>query len=429
MWHVRVPELDSPEQLRADFDRQLSGIEAANRTWQFGEDRDDHAAAVLHEALTELLGWWDSLSEARARVLRLQSWARQITSLTMEHPNRGADWSTVRDAIANSDTYGGRAVVPGDDQVRKRWLGLVPIGENPVTNLWEFYDLRSAWDGESNPAAIEVPKHEPDGTIKMTGATGIVFALLPGGDVTLGSQDEEPDDPYYDRDRTPDEVLHEVSLAPFLLARHELTQGQWRRLMTWDDELRQPSFYKAGMTVHDRSVTLANPVESVDWATCAMLLGRYGMVLPSEAQWEYGCRGGSHSAWCMPMKKLRECANLADLDSLGAAFDTRRERWRDGHAVHGPVATYAMNAFGLFDVHGNVAEWCLDPSGKYGTETGDSGYRIPSRGRGVRLELQVVRGGSYMTSAHSARSASRAHLESTLGIDHVGLRPARMLGL
>ena len=60
------------------------------------------------------------------------------------------------------------------------------IGQNPATGLWEFYDLRSAWDGASDPAQLPIPTHRDDGSIAVTDDLGIVFVLLPGGTLPDG---------------------------------------------------------------------------------------------------------------------------------------------------------------------------------------------------------------------------------------------------
>jgi hypothetical protein len=78
----------------------------------------------------------------------------------------------------------------------------VPLGPNPVAGLLEFYHLASAWDGEVDPRQLPIPRHAADGAIAVASATGIVFALAPGGMARLGSQADDPSAPFYDPART-----------------------------------------------------------------------------------------------------------------------------------------------------------------------------------------------------------------------------------
>src|SRR5262249_8937168 len=148
------------------------------------------------------------------------------------HPNARHTWAEARAAIAKADgevasrLYAGKAIELRDEDV----TGLVPIGMNPVTKLWEFYELRSAWDAKSDPREIPIPEHDGEGRIEATAATGIVFVLLPGGTFTMGAQ--RGDGPNHDPQARSDESpVHEVTLLPFFLARHELTRAQWQRLV------------------------------------------------------------------------------------------------------------------------------------------------------------------------------------------------------
>ncbi len=403
----------------ADLAR-LSGIVGARRTWTL----ELESQQLLHDTLATLQERLRSLATKEAvAVERRLSWARRIGELTMHHPNARHTWASVREAIAKADgvvanqLYGRKSIALHDEDV----IGLVPIGMNPATKLWEFYELRSAWDGMSDPATIAIPAHQADGSIEVTGATGIVLVLLPGGTVMLGSQGEDERAPYYDSSRQPDEVLHTVMLSPFFLARHELTQGQWSRLWTWDAEQQHPSVYKADDIVALELMTLANPVEHVDWPMCDTLLTRHGMVLPTEAQWEYACRGGTTTPWSTGFEELGRVANLASAEATSVT-GWACESWRDGHIAHAPVGSHAANGFGLYDMHGNVWEWCRDWYGIYGTERHGDGLRA-----GRPYEVRCARGGSYLNLAVNARCAYRDN-RAPLGRNNaIGLRPARAL--
>jgi formylglycine-generating enzyme required for sulfatase activity len=154
---------------------------------------------------------------------------------------------------------------------------------------------------------------------------------------------------------------------------------------------------------------------------------RVGLALPTEAQWEYGCRAGTSSVyWCGDeQERLRGVANL--MDAFGKAHGndgwTVWEPWLDdGETVHGEVGQYRANPFGLHDVHGNVLEWTSDPLCVYGS---------PVRaGDGARMgngEHRVLRGGSYGSLANVSRSAAREDVTPQDAGANLGVRPARRL--
>jgi formylglycine-generating enzyme required for sulfatase activity len=401
----------------------------ARRIWRFRDDAQGDSTRFLHDALVDLLSRLDELAtNARASVESRLCWARQIAAATSAHPNAPVTWATARAAIALADGVVASAAYAGRDIVipEQGWAGLVPIRMNPVTKLWEFYDLRSAWDGEQPASEIEIPRHQPDGSIVVTSDTGIVFVLLPGGTVRLGAQKDDPDAPFYapavlfqDIDVS---TVRDVKLDPFLLARHEVTQGQWFRLWAWDKALRAPSSYAAGGNVLGSFITGAHPVEQVDWAMCDRMLSRHGMMLPTEAQWEYGCRGGTTTAWNVDRKALASAANLASAEAVEADAGWECEDWFDGRILHSPVGSYAANAFGLFDVHGNVFEWVREFYGEPGGERSGDGQRVHLEG----VE-RCIRGGCFAQNADMAQSAYMAQCAPTVRVDHVGVRAARAI--
>ena len=413
--------------LRPRLQQTLRGLE--ERLQSASATPPAESERFLHDALATLMPKIDDLE--RRSVVRVRdrlAWARRVERLTTEPWSGGVSWAAAAAAIAKADgivaSTAYRAQPIGELPPQ---MGLVPIGMNPVTKLWEFYDLRSAWDGRSDPAELKIPRHERDGSIVVTSDTGIVFVLLPGGAFVMGARRGTEVAPNVDPVAKPEESpVHEVTLAPFLLARHEITQAQWQRLWYGDDELAQPSAYRSGGKFgqsRHRS-TPSNPVEQVSWVMASQLLSQNGMVLPTEAQWEYACRAGTTTPWAHPPAELSRCANLADAAAKATGLPTSYEPWDDDHGLHAPVGSFAANAFGFHDMHGNVAEWCLDEVGDYAgpVRAGDGLHeRILFAGN------HTVRGGSFGWPAREARSSCRAAHEPVVRNTDGGLRAARAL--
>jgi len=321
--------------------------------------------------------------------------------------------------VVASHLYRGRPIELRDQDL----VGLVPIGMNPVTKLWEFYELRSAWNFEDDPVAIPIPAHRSDGSIEVTDDTGIVFVLLPGGTFRMGAQNQDKEKPSFDPQARRDETPHAVTLVPYFMARHELTQGQWRRLGRGNADLPKPSQYTPGQHYAGR-VTWTNPVEQVNWELCNMLLEQCGLELPTEAQWEYACRAGASTPWLCAPEDLHKHGNLADASARDVEACLASEAWNDGYALHAPVGSFVANAFGLYDMQGNVSEWCRDEYESYGVPgRADDGLRLRDNG----VFNRCYRGGGFGHVAGHARSAYRDQLPPTSSFSGLGLRCARTL--
>jgi hypothetical protein len=314
-------------ELEAGAEDQIAALEAGiaaseaeawmQRSWEF----EDSVDRFLFDTLVRFEAKMGAFTDQQAGTLinarwRLD-WAQQVEALTLGHPKARVTWAAARAAIAKADGVVASALYAEVPIDLKPQQGLVPIGMNPVTKLWEFYHLRSAWDPRSgqDPAEIEIPEHDPEtGRIAVGEATGIVFVLIPGGTFTMGAQSRDRDGPNYDPQALESEAPpQDVMLSPYFLARHELTQAQWVRLSA---DGVNPSRYGAGFRAGgmDAAVDGAHPVETVDWSMCVDLLRLHGLLLPTEAQWEYGARAGTSTVWWSgdEVASLERAANVLD---------------------------------------------------------------------------------------------------------------------
>jgi len=237
--------------------------------------------------------------------------------------------------------------------------------------------------------------------------SGIEMVLLPGGTFIMGDEDEI------------DAPIHEVTVSPFYIDTHLVTQEQYEKLMG-----DNPSRWKANK----------NPVEQMRWSdavrycnarseaeglepcydlnTWKCNFAANGYRLPTEAEWEYACRAGTTTAYSFgdDASKLKAYAWFED----NSASKPR------------PVGQKPPNSWGLFDMHGNVWEWCNDfYKVDYYQESPKENPRGPETG-----ETKVLRGGAWKFSAESCRSGYRynenpGYADVCFGYDIYGFRCVR----
>jgi len=249
----------------------------------------------------------------------------------------------------------------------------------------------------------------------FTNSIGMKFVLMPAGSFVMGSPeaDEKASRRTFLSDflapvgKKKDLSQHKVTISKqFFMQTTEVTQGQWKKVMG-----NNPStFSKFGEDC---------PVEGVSWGDAQEFLKRLNQMegtdkyrLPTEAEWEYGCRAGTTTKY-----------NWGDEDPVcesgarnGARYDDNTKCDDKGPA---PVMTYAPNRWSLYDMHGNVHEWCQDWYVNYptGHVTDPKG---PSSGK-----RRVRRGGSHGSDSWEIRSADRDGKHIDMRSRFIGLRVAK----
>jgi formylglycine-generating enzyme required for sulfatase activity len=208
-------------------------------------------------------------------------------------------------------------------------------------------------------------------TPRLTNSIGMEFVLIAAGTFLMGSDDGE----------NLEQPVHQVTISqPFYLGRYAVTQEQWVMVI--------------GANRSDFTGDRNRPVEYVSWEDVQDFIQRLnakerGAIyrLPTEAEWEYACRAGSKTAYSFgdDTRQLREYA------------------WYGENSGTHPVGRKWPNAWGLYDMHGNVWEWVQDWYGKYAPES-VTDPQGPTSG-----SYRVIRGGSWGAGAGYCRSAYRGH--------------------
>ena len=311
--------------------------------------------------------------------------------------------------------------------------------------------------GSLRTALAESPKKDVTNTI------GIKLTLIPAGTFMMGSN-ESPDKiaKVYERykpvirgkekkfltDRYKKVHLrHRVRISkPFYLGSHEVTVGQFRAFVaaTRYKTVPEKRGYGSGVDpksgrIHGRKTfswrdpgyrqTDNYPVCNVSWndaaAFCKWLSTKEGKTyrLPTEAEWEYACRAGTGTRYSNgnDPEHLPRIGNVRDASAKTNVGFQPRLAARDGYAFAAPVGSFRPNKFGLYDMHGNVAEWCADwyAEGYYAKSPGEDPAG-PATGK-----YRIHSGGSWHSSPFNSRSAHRGYLRPGHAHFIYGFRVAR----
>jgi formylglycine-generating enzyme required for sulfatase activity len=229
-----------------------------------------------------------------------------------------------------------------------------------------------------------------------------------------------------------DETQHTVTLTkPFYMGIYEITQAQYQNVMG-----SNPSYFKAGAHAPKR------PVEQVLWDMVrgggwpggspadTTFMGKlrsktgHAFDLPTEAQWEYACRAGTTKA-LNNNTALKDTEQDPNMDILGRYWDNGGRLWRsDGvNGAHTTVGSYQANNWGLYDMHGNVWEWCLD---WYDWRSYDGDATDPTGPPSG--SYRVKRGGGWSSDARWCRSACKFEYSPDMTYNDIGFRLVLPIG-
>lgn len=298
------------------------------------------------------------------------------------------------EAAAMKKTYGPMQEGPTvTDQKIERTLegSFGSITLEPRFETWQPVEPGKARPEAGSGRKTKSPPKEL--TVDLGKGVKLELVLIPAGEFLMGPPDSDKD---VGRNEKPQ---HRVRITkPFYLGKYPVTQEQWEAVMG-----SNPSDFKGPK----------NPVERVSWEDCQTFLGKLNakvgsgagkFQLPSEAQWEYACRAGSTTRYCFgdDESKLGEYAWYGETS---------------GDTTH-PVGKKKPNAWGLYDMHGNVWEWCQDWY--------DGGYYAKSRTDdptgAATGSYRVDRGGGWLFNASDCRSAFRNWFDPGHRFRHLGLR-------
>ncbi len=272
-----------------------------------------------------------------------------------------------------------------------------------------------------SPAAEAADRQNTQTPVWTEPATGMKFVFIKGGCFMMGQGEEEGrllkkvvGEENYEKYYADELPRHEVCVSDFWMGRYEVTQAQWLKVME-----SNPSHFNEN---------LKNPVDMVSWNDSRRFIDRlnrrlresgekdFVLRLPTEAEWEYAARAGTTTMFSTGDEISTDLANYNGSHEFGM---TMKGEYRKGPT---PVGSFPPNPFGLYDMHGNVWEWCHDWYGRdYYQKSPANDPAGPNEG-----DARVMRGGSWFRFAGAIRSATRYKHEPDGQYADSGLRLVRV---
>ncbi len=280
--------------------------------------------------------------------------------------------------------------------VGNRVIAAVTPVEQTSTRLFDSLPLFDFEVVKINQQGQEIDRHSQHAhffTTDLVNNVLLEMVAVPGGHFVMGAPNTER------FNAASEKPQHQVTVQPFFVSKYPITQAQWQAVATLPkvnrDLVATPAHFKGDSL----------PVESVSWLDavefCDRLSQHTGLTyrLPSEAEWEYACRAGTSTPFHYGQTITSQFANY------GGTYTYAAETEGDYRQSTTPVGSFAPNAFGLHDMHGNVWEWCAD-------HWHDDYINAPTDGcawvRGGHATWRSLRGGGWADYPSQIRSARRS---------------------
>ena len=266
-----------------------------------------------------------------------------------------------------------------NDNSDKKSLKLSKVDGDDIKdyNLEKFNNISGFTIFKRNSRGLYEYKHND---------TGIIMVLIPEGKFLMGASKEDSDA------KQNEHPQHEVVVDNFMIAKYELSQGEWVKVMN-----SNPTLFKKGGEY---------PVTGISWTDCEVFCMKAGLCLPTEAQWEYACRGGGNNV----------ISGNENLDENG---------WYSKNSINGGPQLRGLklpNGFGIHDLLGNVSEWCKDSYEELFYNNSNLNNKNPECKNNTKIK--ILRGGSYMDEKSDCRATIRGADSSSVKFLNIGFRPA-----
>lgn len=282
---------------------------------------------------------------------------------------------------------------------------IIPVPSIPGTQAFEFTVVMVDVEGKEI-SRCRGQSHQLNEEIG-NGVT-LEMVYIPGGTFLMGSPESKGK--RYSNERP----QHSVTVKPFLISKYPITKAQWKEVASLPEVRQKLKLRPSPSGGKNHPITQVSWYDAVEFCDRLSQKTAHKYRLPSEAEWEYVCRAGTTTPFHFGETITSDLAN----------YDARQSYRSQAQGIYReattPVGSFQVaNAFGLFDMHGNVWEWCLDHwHENYDNAPTNGGEWLDNS----ENQTRVMRGGSFLNDPSMCRSSSRLYQNGRERFKHIGFR-------